>query len=278
MESLGLEIQNENLSYLQGSAKRIIEALGTKALENLGVDTGAEKKNLTRRFLETRVVRIYLDDLDRGWSASSEDINNLSALMNAIRDLTNEAEGSLQVRIGLRSDAYYLYRTSDESTDKIEGNVIRLTWSRHDVLVVMALRVAHYFGKEIDAKEFENRAQTEISRELFPIIEDKFSVGRGHWNGAPIQVVLLSLNRNRPRDLVKLLTESAKEAFRHDHKKISATDLENTFSNYSHGRITDLNLEYKSELPEIEKLIYGMKPTTQQQKAQKNPGYIRMMN
>lgn len=74
----------------------------------------------------------------------------------------------------------------------------------------------------------------------------------------------MSLNRNRPRDLIKLLTEAGKEAFRNDHDIISANDLETVFSNYSHGRITDLILEFKSELPEIERLLYNMGPSRKQ--------------
>ncbi len=71
---------------------------------------------IRKAFQKNQVIRVYIDDLDRGWSASKDDINNISALINAARDLTND-DGRVQIRIGLRSDAYFLYRTSDESTD-----------------------------------------------------------------------------------------------------------------------------------------------------------------
>lgn len=137
-------------------------------------------------------------------------------------------------------------------------------WSRHDVLVLIALRVATFFGKSLDIEEFSTRRQNEIALELHPIFEERFSVGKGHWDRAPIHTVMLSLNRNRPRDMIKLATEAAREAYKNGHSIISATDLENVFSNYSHGRITDLCLEFKSEMPEIEKLLYNMGPTTKQ--------------
>lgn len=139
--------------------------------------------------------------------------------------------------------------------------MIRLSWNRHDILTVMALRIASFLGKELDIPSFEKRTQTEIARELHPVIEERFSVGKGHWDRAPIHIVLLSLNRNRPRDLIKLLTEAAREAYRNNHDQITAKDLENVFSDYSHGRITDLILEFKSELPDMEKLLYNMKPS-----------------
>lgn len=264
LEKLDIVASDRDKYSVQHTAKQVVSSLYQMALAKTGADIAEETKRLRQRFTSNSIIRVYIDDVDRGWSASDDDINNISALINAARDLSNEEGSTIQVRIGLRSDAYFLYRTSDESTDKIEGNVIRLSWTRHDVLVVMALRVAHYFGRTLDTKTFSSSSQKVIASELDAVIESKFSVGKGHWDGAPIHVVLLSLNRNRPRDLIKLLTEAAKEAYRNDHSMISANDLESVFSNYSHGRITDLILEFKSELPEIEKLIYNMTPSKKQ--------------
>lgn len=263
LEKLSLFDETSKLGAAEASAKRLIHALLETIGQRINVNSNNEAMRLRKSFQKNEIVRVYIDDLDRGWKATADDISNISALINACRDLTNE-DRRLQIRIGLRSDAYYLYRTSDESTDKVEGNVIHLSWNRHDILTVMALRVAHFLGKKYDSIEFAARGQAEIAKELYPIIEERFSVGKGHWDRAPIQVVLLSLNRNRPRDLIKLLTQAARVAYKNDHTKISARDLESVFSDYSHGRITDLVLEFKSEVPEIEKLLYNMTPTTAQ--------------
>jgi hypothetical protein len=40
------------------------------------------------RYNRDRSITIYLDDLDRGWEAKAGDIRNISALLNAIRDLS----------------------------------------------------------------------------------------------------------------------------------------------------------------------------------------------
>lgn len=265
LEKMSIFDDSGRLGAAELSAKSMLAAVISRAASAIGVDAPQEAARLRKSFLGNSVIRVYIDDLDRGWSASKEDINNISALINAARDLTNE-DPRLQIRIGLRSDAYYLYRTSDESTDKVEGNVVRLSWDRHDIMTVMALRVGNFFGRSFDVDEFSRRSQAQIASELHPIIEEKFSVGRGHWDRAPIHIVLLSLNRNRPRDLIKLLTEAARQAYRRNHRKILSGDLESVFSDYSHGRITDLILEFKSEMPNIEKLLYNMKPTEAQMK------------
>jgi hypothetical protein len=64
----------------------------------------------------------------------------------------------------------------------------------------------------------------DIAANLHPIIEPRFK-GIGKWQNAPIERVLLSLTRRRPRDLIKLFYGGAKEAFRHDHNKITTEDL-----------------------------------------------------
>lgn len=265
LDVLGLKTESKVSLTIQNAGKNLMSAILQKAIESIGADTDEETKRLRQLFTQEREIRIYIDDIDRGWKASEDDINNISALVNAARDLTNEDQ-RIKIRIGLRSDAYYLYRTSDESTDKIEGNVVRLSWSRHDVLTVMALRVASYFGKTFTPNALDQLGQKELAKEIHPVIEEKFNVGRGHWAGAPIHIVLLSLNRNRPRDLIKLLTSAARAAYQKDHERISSSDLEGVFSDYSHGRITDLVLEFKSEMPEIEVLLYNMKPTTKEQR------------
>lgn len=263
LDMLRLPTESEAKISIQNAGKNLMSAIVQKVLAATGADVDEETARLRKLFTQDREVRIYIDDIDRGWKASEDDINNISALVNASRDLTNEDQ-RIKIRIGLRSDAYYLYRTSDESTDKIEGNVVRLSWSRHDVITVMALRVASYFGKTFDPNILDKLDQVELAKEIHPVIDSKFNVGRGHWAGAPIHIVLLSLNRNRPRDLIKLLTSAARAAYQKDHKKISSSDLESVFADYSHGRITDLVLEFKSEMPEIEALLYNMKPTTKE--------------
>ena len=264
LEKLGITDEATPVRGLQNAGKKIIAALIEKVIASTGADPDTEIKRVREFFAKDGEIRIYIDDIDRGWKATEDDINNISALVNASRDLTNE-DNRIKIRIGLRSDAYYLYRTSDESTDKVESNVVRLSWTRHDVISVMALRVASYFGKNFNTSSPDLVEQKEIAKEIHPVIEERFSVGRGHWAGAPIHIVLLSLNRNRPRDLIKLLTGAAREAYKNGNQIIKSSDLEKTFSEYSHGRITDLTLEFKSEMPEIDKLLYNMKPSGKRQ-------------
>src|SRR5262249_8985781 len=101
---------------------------------------------------------------------------------------------------------------------------------------------------------------------LHPIIESRFR-HRGKWENAPIHQVLLSLTRRRPRDLIKLLYGGGKMAFRNGHNIITTSDLRGTFEHYSNERLQDIINEFRTELPQIGRLVHGMKPTTKEKKA-----------
>ena len=102
------------------------------------------KRVISWNYLSDGRISIYLDDLDRGWQGRENDIRRISALLNAVRDLSTENR-NMFFRVSLRSDVYYLSRTSDESTDKTEGAVIWNTWSNHEILVLLVKRIESYF-------------------------------------------------------------------------------------------------------------------------------------
>lgn len=234
------------------------------------VDLSPTKQAVLNDFLKHQKISVYIDDLDRGWQGRKHDIQRISALLNAIRDISTDNRG-IYFRISLRSDVYYLARTSDESTDKTEGSVIWFSWTNHEILALLAKRIDSYFGGKVSEPEFLKKHQSQIMHYLKPIIEEKFS-GKGHWQEAPMYRVLMSLIRKRPRDLVKLLTLAGREAKSKNSEVITTRNLEAVFEEYSQGRLQDTINEYRSELPTIERLILGMRPTKAQRKA--GQGYV----
>ncbi len=210
-------------------------------------------------------INIYIDDIDRGWSASPQDIRNISALLNAIRDIGGEAP-DIRFRMGLRSDVYFLVRTSDESTDKIERNIIWLRWINDDILRLMAKRISSFFNTGHSEAQLASMSQRQISELILSkVISPKF-LGRGRWAEKSTHSILMSLTRARPRDLVKLFHLAAKNAFTDNVDIIGTTQLEKAFEPYSQERLQDIINEYKSELPEIEKLLLEMKPSRRQRR------------
>lgn len=262
-----LVMQNFMMDLSDGFASSIIEkGIGlidkvTSIVKKAGevVDIDATKKEMAKQYLKNKKIVIYIDDLDRGWSGSRESIKRISALLNAVRDMSNDEEG-LCFKISLRSDVYYLVRTADESTDKIDGNVLWLNWTEHQLLVLLSKRVQSYLGKNLSEKELLKKPQFEIADYLNPIMEPNF-MGDGKWHERRIHYILLSLIRRRPRDLVNLCTLAARSAKENGHSKINTDDWEYVFERYSQDRLQDTINEHRYELPDIERLLLGMKPS-----------------
>jgi hypothetical protein len=222
------------------------------------------------RFLSTGQIIVYIDDLDRGWQGQRCDILRISALLNAARDLVKENKG-LSFRISLRSDVYFLVRTSDESTDKIEGSVIWQSWNNHEIFVLLVKRIESFFGRTVVESELLAKSQRDLAFYLLPIMEPRFN-GYGHWENAPMHRVLMSLIRRRPRDLVKLCTLAARNTRAQGGNIIQTTNLENIFEEYSQGRLQDTINEFRSELPTIERLLMNMRPSKKERTAKL--GYV----
>ena len=237
-----------------------------KKIGNL-VDDSEVKKSIAENYLKQHKIVIYIDDLDRAWNGSKQNIYRVSALLNAVRDMCNETD-ELCFRISLRSDVYYLVRTADESTDKIDGNVIWLSWTEHELMALLVKRVQNHFENKLDERELLDMKQSQMSDYLNDIMADTFE-GSGKWNNRPIRYVFLSLIRRRPRDLINLCTLAARNANEDGRNLIITKDWEDVFGSYSSSRLQDTINEHKYELPDIERLLLGMKPSHKMKKEDK---------
>jgi hypothetical protein len=256
----------EKMGRFASSISSFVPALTTKISEKAGAAAPDFHRAVVENFKKTGVINVYIDDIDRGWSASKSDIKNISALLNAMRDISN-GDRRIRFKIGLRSDVYFLVRTSDESTDKIEANVIWLSWTNREILCIMAMRIETFFGVDRNQNDILKLNQTDITKNILSKVIEPVFAGAGHWSSRPIHNVLLSLTRQRPRDLVKLMHGAAKKASAANNNIVSSTNLESSFEEYSNERLQDIINEFRSEMPDIERLLLGMKPTKRERTA-----------
>lgn len=271
LQSFGYSKKSINLANLENyiySEKGVTNFI-IEYLQNNKTEQNLDNFQISK-FLKNAKITIYIDDLDRGWQGMKGDVLRISALLNAVRDISNDNR-SLSFKVALRSDVYYLVRTSDESTDKIEGSVIWHSWTNHEIYAMFIKRIETYFGRHVDESKLLQSRPRQIAHYLDPILEPRFS-GRGHWSNAPIYRVLMSLIRKRPRDLVKLCTLAARRTYIRGSNIIQTQDFEDVFEEYSQGRIQDTVNEFKSELPLIEALIMNMKPNRRERETKL--GYV----
>lgn len=259
-------LNKETMGRIASRVSSFIPTLTTKLSEGVCGAPPHLPQAVIDTFIKVGVINVYIDDIDRGWSASKADIKNISALLNAMRDISG-GDQRIRFRIGLRSDVYFLVRTSDESTDKIESNVIWLSWSNHEILCIIAKRIETFFGIDREQATILKLNQTDITNNILSKVIDPVYAGVGHWSSRPIHNVLLSLTRQRPRDLVKLMHGAARKAGAAHNEIISSTNLERSFEEYSNERLQDIINEFRSELPAIERLLLEMKPSKKERTA-----------
>lgn len=262
LKYLANSVLEDTLGILPSNTKEEIHKSNSQSLIRLIAQALEEAPKQER---SASAINLHIDDIDRGWAAQSNDITNISALLNAMRDIAGQ-DRRIRFRIGLRSDVYFLVRTSDESTDKIERNVIWLRWTNNEILRLAAKRIETFFGKNPSEADLAKLQQSQISQNILARVISPTFQGKGHWSNRPIHNVLLSLTRGRPRDLVKLFQGAAKRAHSQRREIISSEDLEHSFQPYSQERLQDIINEFRSELPDIEKLLLHMRPTKKQQR------------
>lgn len=260
--------QKDLISQLTSKFKPIYEKYIQVKTEN--IDEIGEH-HILQRLLKKQEIRIYIDDLDRGWAASPTDRLRISTLLNALGDLTSDIDG-LIARISLRTDVYTLVRQTEEFTDKFDGSTVWCKWTNHDILVALFVRVYSFFDIPVDTNAVRQLEQHEIWTRLGLVFEDRFRDTR-IWNNAPIYRVLMSLVRRRPRDIVKICTLSARSAHNREAKKISGHDMHSMLDDYSADRMTDIINEFRSEFSNIKELLYRMGPTSKEITTKKNDRY-----
>ena len=268
VSNFNISKDNDTINQISRNGLKLTERIGmiVKKVQDV-VDVDAIKKSVADQYLKNHKIVIYVDDLDRAWNGSKQNIYRISALLNAVRDMCNESN-ELCFRISLRSDVYYLVRTADESTDKIDGTVLWLTWTEHELLALLVKRVQTYFDNDISERELLGMGQQEMSAYLDDIMASTFE-GAGKWNKRPIRYIFLSLIRRRPRDLINLCTLAARNANAEGRNLIVTEDWEEVFEQYSTSRLQDTINEHKYELPDIERLLLGMKPSHEMKKTEK---------
>lgn len=266
LRSIGSESTEGHRKTIQSGGSLVASLVDVlKPLLEKNVDTSQIKRLGLEQLVRHRQITVYVDDLDRGWKGRPGDIERLSAMLSAVRDLSRDNPG-LRFRISLRSDVFFLVRTSDESTDKIESSVIWYSWTNHEILAMLVKRIETYFGHKTDESRLRTLRQTELAESLNKIMDDRFE-GEGKWSNAPMYRVLMSLIRRRPRDLIKLLTLSARQAAASKSGIITTHNFKSIFERYSQDRIQDTVNEYRSELPSVERLILSMKPNRRERQA-----------
>lgn len=207
-----------------------------------------------------REINVYVDDTDVEWDGSRGSADRINRLLQACFQIAAESGGDIHFKVSLRSDLYNYLSVNSDIIDKIQSGVVRCRWTNDDIFRVLAKRIAVYEGRD-NLDFIDTLGQEALFQELFlPYFEDKFK-SVGAWQNAPMRQVLLSFVRQRPRDLIGLCRLAAQDALKHG-TIIDTGSLERVIPQYCNNRLNDTIVEFRNELPEVERLLYEMRPET----------------
>lgn len=245
---------NSTLGEFISWVRRVIDSKtsgGAGVALRAGVNINAVKK-----------IVFYLDDLDRGWAGNPSQLSFVNSILDACYDMSKK-DDKIEFRICMRWDLWDAIAGTNPDIDKIRQNVVFLRWKNHDIYVVVAQRVATFFGKPFDYRKYlSNDGHQSDIEYIFDDILDRQFQGYGAWNDTPMRHVLLAMTRSRPRDLIALLSLAAEEAHKKKRVRINSGDLQAVFPRYSEERLNDLIVEYETRLRGIKNLLLSFKPST----------------
>jgi hypothetical protein len=177
-------------------------------------------------------VYILVDRLDEGYEPDNVGIGLVDGIVQAVIDI-NTKFSRIRPIVFLRDNMFRaISRTDPDFTRNIEGQVLRLHWDEHSLFTLVGTRLNIAFKLDMEnTTRIWNRC---AAREL----EGKDGFKK-----------CLRLTLYRPRDILILLNEAFRLAYRQDRSIIIGEDIEGTAKSISNNRLEDLHKEYVSMIP-----------------------------
>lgn len=202
-------------------------------------------------------VWLFLDEIDQYFAKDDVSIKKVSSLLLACRELTSYVDG-LFIRVTIKPNVYAIVENEVDSVANMRELVIPIEWTDDLIRSMLARRVESYLERN-GVQRFdegllhgESASETEewlISQIFFT---ERFDLGKGN---RPPHVILSNLGNRRPRWVLDLCKLSAKMAIKTKSSLIQFEHVKETLWNFGNRRITDLCSEYKSQCPDLSKLI-----------------------
>ena len=184
-----------------------------------------------------QTIYILIDRLDEGYEANELGIGLIDGFLHATIEI-NRALPKVKAFMFLRDNIFRTIAKYDaDYSRQIEGQVIRLHWDEYHLLNLIANRFRAAFNINIESSlaVWDQRTCRDIA-------------GRDGFR------VCLRLTLYRPRDLLVLLNNAFYHGFQHERETILGEDIEHSATEISENRFADLQKEYQSIFPGLERM------------------------
>lgn len=187
-----------------------------------------------RRILEKLRIKIFIDELDKGWDNSEDAKYFLAGLFQAAQKL-NLISQSLKVYISIRQELFDNIPQIYEDAQKIREDVEVIRWGKTELLELIGLRIAHCFP-ELQGQDGIRRWNAVFAAHLPSHKEESVDY-------------IIDRTQLRPRELLqfcKLCVEFYVEGKRIEEGTITAAE-----EVFSEQKIKDLAAEYRFKYPHL---------------------------
>lgn len=177
-------------------------------------------------------LKLAFDGLDDGWLSEPVAAGVIGGLVLAVSDLT-ERLPALSVIVFLRDSMLRSLAVEDpDYARNIEGNTIRLDWTKEMLLQIVTERLKQN-------KRFEETKPLRIwNKFTSPDLQDTFGFEK-----------CLKKTLFRPRDIIQLINDAYRISNTHGRERISEEDITQAAHRWSRARLDDLSNEYSDVFP-----------------------------
>lgn len=177
-----------------------------------------------------RPVYILIDELDKGWDASEDAKSFVSGLFQACLSINKLCPG-LRVYISLRQELYETIPALYEDAQKYRDLVEKITWSRAELVALIARRIRASIPRTSDLTDDQTWAR------IFTHRPD---------GGTRTYDYMIDRTLLRPRELIQYCAETVNYARKLDlSAPLSFEVVKEVEVTYSHERLQDIAAEYR---------------------------------
>lgn len=211
-------------------------------------ECSAKIVNILDRYLAGRdKIYVFIDDIDHNFVNTEEFKAKVSGLLTACRYIVN-ATGQLCFRIALRPNTWAIIKRQDPAMSHIRQYIVDIWWNYSDIHQLLFGRIAGYVKRVHHDGSLFNKNKSDVLGLVFDKVD---------WDQAraDANLPLGSFAQRRPRWVLELFKESAKEALATGRHRICLKDIENAANRYGDTVISDVCAEYACECSDVESYI-----------------------
>lgn len=243
--------RNNNQSY--NIIDCIVNTLKKRKMKK--VEELVQKRNLK--------IWLFIDEVDQFFTKSPQNINKVSTLLLACKDLSN-LFSNVYIRTTLKPNVWAILASQVTSLATMRDFIVDYRWSSDEIKTMIAKRISSYYHKYCD-NDIVTKDDDWYIGLLFDLttdfdLSDKNVEKRKQNNITKFEPhkTLSLLGIKRPRWVLSLIRQAIIEANKTDSgNKITITHIKKCLANYGRERLLDISAEYKVQCDNLRFIFYA---------------------